>query len=454
MTRKEELVNNLLQLEVAKKGQAATYAFFGFALISFFYGYGCVKFLPYIQAVAAVLFVLSIVRYYLYKNIIENNSITPKQWAVTVTLVTLNGIGYGLILWLASVELKMSGVHFVVATTLIAGLVGSSIVTLSYFSFLFIPFQAFLLIPQMGTILYLYNTHADLNYLPLVMMYVMYFAYQIAQFRAYRRDLIQLFKYQIELEAKNAELKESKELIVAQTSQLVHASRLAVVGEMSAGVAHEINNPLTIISSSSQMLSRFSKSQELDNMLLNRYLEKINKSIDRISSIVKGLKYFANQADRSPKKSCNIQDIMNETTPFCLDHLNSLNIKFRVNNIPDVMINCHSVQISQVLINLLKNASDALDLNLPVEDRWINIDFKAEDEYFYFIVSNGGDKISREIASRIFNPFFTTKDTGTGLGLSISQTIMKDHGGELYLDVNNYANTTFVIKHPIETFLH
>ena len=80
--------------------------------------------------------------------------------------------------------------------------------------------------------------------------------------------------------------------------------------------------------------------------------------------------------------------------------------------------------------------------------------FKEEEDYFYFIVSNSGDKISDEVASKIFNPFFSTKHTGTGLGLSISQTIMKDHGGELYLDTNNYSNTTFVVKHPIESFLH
>ena len=450
---KNNLVNNLLRLEVAKKGQTATFAFIGFAVISFVYGYGCVRFLLLIKILSALLLIIATIRYFLYDRIIKKNSITQKEWYATVVLIMLNGIGNGAILWLAAFELQMSGVHFVVTTTMVAGLVGASMVTLAYFTMLFIPFQLFLLVPQVSTIFYLYFSHG-LNFLPLIGLYLMYFAYQVKQFRTYHSDLVKLFNYQVELEEKNVELNASKDIIIEQTSQLIHASRLAIVGEISAGIAHEINNPLAIISSSSHLLSRFSKSQEFDNMLLTRYLGKINKSTERISSIVKGLKYFSSQSDeRDPKKNCFIKSIIEETTPFCMDHLNSFDIKFQVENIPNLMINCHPVQISQVLINLLKNASDALVENETM-DKWISISFREDGEYFYFIVSNSGDKISHEVASRIFNPFFTTKNTGTGLGLSISQTIMKDHGGELYVDVNNYNNTTFVMKHPIDNFLH
>ena len=447
---KRNRVNDLLKLEVAKKGQTATFAFIGFAVISFVYGYGCVRFLTLIKSISAALLVIAIVRYFLYARIIKNNSITKKEWFATLTLITLNGLGNALILWLAAFELQMSGVHFIVTTTMVAGLVGASMVTLAYFTMLFIPFQIFLLLPQVLTIIYLYYSQG-INYLPLIGLYVMYFAYQIKQFQSYHTDLVKFFIYQVELEERNVELNASKDIIIEQTSQLIHASRLAIVGEISAGIAHEINNPLAIISSSSHLLSRFSKSHEFDNTLLTRYLGKINKSTERISSIVKGLKYFSSQSDeRDPKKNCFIKSIIDETTPFCIDHLNSFDIRFQVENIPDLMINCHPVQISQVLINLLKNASDALVEN-ETSDKWISINFREEGDYFYFIVTNSGDKISHEVASRIFNPFFTTKNTGTGLGLSISQTIMKDHGGELYLDVNNYSNTTFVMKHPIES---
>jgi C4-dicarboxylate-specific signal transduction histidine kinase len=260
-----------------------------------------------------------------------------------------------------------------------------------------------------------------------------------------------MFTYQIELETKNQELSDSKNVIIDQTIKLVHTSRLAVLGELSTGIAHEINNPLTIISGSAQMLNRASQNGSLDNEVVIKHFQRIDKSVDRISKIVKGLKHFANQSDTHPKEKVEIQEIIDETTQFCQEHLSAMGITLKLAEIPPVKIHCHSIQVSQVLLNLLKNASDALDIESRDSEKWISIDFKQESEYFYFIVTNGGKKIPMNIAGKIFTPFFTTKDKdkGTGLGLSISQTIMKDHGGELYFDSIN-EKTTFVIKHPIE----
>ena len=82
----------------------------------------------------------------------------------------------------------------------------------------------------------------------------------------------------------------------------------------------------------------------------------------------------------------------------------------------------------------------------------MSLNFKSDNEFFYFIISNGGEKIPEEVSEKIFHPFFTTKEKekGTGLGLSISHTIMKDHGGDLYCDNSSECiYTTFVIKHPL-----
>ncbi len=448
MTKKENLLNDLLRLEVAKKGQMAAYAFFGLGLMSLFYGYGCVRFFPIIQGISVCLLIVTVLRFLIYRKIIKNNYVSDRDWTKLVTIVTLNGLGTGLILSLVTFEQKFSGEHFIVATTITAGLIGASTISLSYFPSLFIPFQSFLLLPQIGIILYFYFAE-KLNFLPFIVLYLIYYAYQFRQFSSYRKDIIQLFTYQIELETKNDELNESKNVIIDQTIKLVHTSRLAVLGEMSAGVAHEINNPLTIISSCVQMLIRFGRQDKVDNALMVRHAEKIYRSSQRISSIVKGLKHFANQSDRVPKERFHIQSILNETTPFCLEHMNSLGIAFKVDDVPDVHIHCHSVQISQVLINLLKNASDAVAVEDNAFERWIAIHFKQDHQYFYFMVSNGGEKISPDLGKKIFSPFFTTKTNGTGLGLSISQTILNDHGGELYLDHENYDRTTFVIKHPL-----
>jgi signal transduction histidine kinase len=452
MLHRNLLLNNLLRLEVVKKGQPATFAFLGFALFSFFYGYGCQEYLFYIKTASVFLVAISLLRFFLYKNILNKGSLTQKEWIFTVTLITSNAVGLGIILGLASFELKLSGPHFIVVTTLLAGLIGASIVSLSFFAILFVPFQSVLLLPQIGIILYYYFSPEHLNFLPLIILYLMYYFYQLRQFRSYKKDLIQLFTYQIELERKNQELIDNKNIIMDQTVKLIHTSRLAVLGEMSTGIAHEINNPLTIISASVQVLSRLGTNDKLDVGQVIKYSQKIYRSVERISKIVKGLKHFATQSDRIPKESVYIQDILDETTQFCSEHLEGLGITLKVEEVPPLQIHCRSIQISQVLINLLKNASDALAKETQEQEKWIAINFKQDTEFFYVHISNGGEKIPQVIAEKIFHPFFTTKERekGTGLGLSISHTIMKDHGGDLYYDLSNDFFTTFVIKHPVE----
>lgn len=454
MLDKNALLKNLLRLEVVKKGQTATYAFMGFALFSFFYGYGCQEYLGAIQTVSIFLIIVSILRYLLYKSINEKNAISAMHWRLIVILVSLNALSLSVILGLASFELKLSGIHFIVVTTLLSGLIGASIVSLAYFAILFIPFQSVLLLPQIGIILYYYFSPEKLNNLPLIVLYLMYYIYQLKQFSAYRKDAIRFFTHQIEIEAKNQELIESKNTIMDQTIKLIHTSRLAVLGEMSTGIAHEINNPLTIISASVQILGRLGENEKLESEHVIKYSEKISRAVERISKIVKGLKHFATQSDRIPKENVYIQEIVNETTLFCSEHLDGLGIKLTLEEIPSQKIHCRAIQISQVLINLLKNASDALAEEALEHEKWISIKFKQDADFFYFIISNGGEKIPTMIADKIFNPFYTTKEKerGTGLGLSISHTIMKDHGGDLYFDTNQNDCTTFIIKHPVEIY--
>lgn len=444
---KERNLIEMLRLEVAKKGQPASYALLAFSLFSFFYNYGCTILLPYIKAIALVLFVLALIRFWLYQKIIKNNTITQKEWILAVILITLNGLGIATILTLASFELKLTGVHYITVVSLIAGFLASSIITLANFPILFMPFQFFFLLPQVILIIYFYFSPDHINLLHLIFLYAMFYLYQLKQFRTYRNELIQHFTYQIELERKNQELKQSKDLIVEQTVQLVHTSRLALLGEMSAGVAHEINNPLSVISSSVQMLQRLVKTDTLDLKIVNDYTTKATKAIHRISAIVNGLKHLSNQSERLPKAKVTAEEILQETTPFVQEHFIAMGINFKVTVTEGIQLACHPVQISQVLINILKNAADALN-ECRAEDKWIHLNVYKNQNFLRLAISNGGPKINPDLVKSLFTPFVTTKKNGTGLGLSISQAIMKEHGGEIYLDLKA-PYTTFVIQHPL-----
>jgi signal transduction histidine kinase len=445
-------LKTLFKKEVALKGRASTFSFACFAIFSYIYGYSLIKYLWVIKITSVIIFIASVIRFFLNRHIIKLNSISESSWLALKTLIWINAIGWGIILNTASFELKLSGIHFIVVTTLLAGLVSASIVSISYFKELFIPFQAALLLPQIIIILYYYYLASEkINLLPLIFLYIMYFIYQINSFRSYRKDLIKLFKYQLSLEKKNSKLKESQKALVEQSMILAHASRLGAIGEMSATIAHEINNPIAIISAGSKIIAKeldkdiFSK----DFIVLNT--ERINRAVLRIGKIIKGLQNLSNQSDHLPKEKISLKDIIEDTSFFCGELLISKNIILTIGDIPERTLNCHPVQISQVLINLIKNAADVLtDETNPIE-KWILIKFEENDNHLRILISNGGPKILNDISSKIFEPFFTTKTMGigNGLGLSISKKIIRDHGGDINIDLKS-AHTTFTLELHLE----
>ncbi len=444
----ENKIKNLLKNEVAHKGQASTYFFAFFAIFSFFYGYSISKYLWIIKITSVISLISTIIRNRLSNRIIKQKTINQKEWICLKSLIWINGICWGIILNTASFELQLTGIHFIVVTTLLAGLVGASIVTISYFTELFIPFQVAILLPQIIIIVYYYYFNSQhLNNLPLIVLYILYFLYQLKAFKTYRFELVKLFKYQITLENKNKKLKESQEALLNQSILLAHTSRLGAIGEMSATIAHEINNPIAVVSASSKMIIRESAKNDINRDVLNLNTDRINRSVSRIVNIVKGLRNLSHQSDHLPKVDFSLNEIIEDTGFFCSELLISQNIKLIIDTVPEASIFCHPVQISQVLINLIKNASEVITEELPEIEKWIRIQFLLDQDLIKIFVSNGGPKIKSEICAKIFEPFFTTKKVGigTGIGLSISKKIVIDHQGKIFIDLN-LENTTFVLE--------
>ncbi len=451
MTYHEEELRNLLRLEVASKSDSSCIAFAIFSIFSFYYHFGCVRFALLIQSISSLIFFASIIRFFFCKNLVKEKMVSTGQWGTLIAFIALNSIGWSIIFSTAAFELKFSGIHFVVVTTFVAGFIGASIANLSYFSYLFIPFQVLILFPQIIIVLYYYFSPEHLNFLPLTILYLMYFIYQIKHGEVFRIEILKRFQYQIELEIANRELKESKEELIDQTVKLVHISRLAALGEMSAGIAHEINNPLTIIKGGAQIIEKNIQRDSLDKDSLLKHSIKIQNSINRITKIIKGLKNFSASSENHSKEVASLAEIIRDTLNYCNELLAFHNITLEVADIPDCQLNCHPVQISQVFINLINNARDAILENEFVDqEKWIKMSFELAPTSVMIKFSNGGNKISDEIAHKIFQPFFSTKPmgSGTGLGLSISQKILKDHNGELLLDQSKDF-TTFVVVHPL-----
>lgn len=230
-------------------------------------------------------------------------------------------------------------------------------------------------------------------------------------------------------------------------AKAVQTSKLAVLGELAAGVAHEINNPLMILTSVAFVVQKQIEQNKYDQ--LPEKLDKIQSTITRISRIVNGLRTYARDGEEDPMMPTNIADVIAESLELCVESIRyqNIDIAFENKTTEPIIINCRDTQISQVILNLISNAKDAV---LPLKEKWIRVVLSKEDHKVILKVIDSGNGISLDIRDQIFQPFFTTKDVknGTGLGLSISNEIIKVHQGQLFID-GQLPNTCFVIELPL-----
>ena len=242
------------------------------------------------------------------------------------------------------------------------------------------------------------------------------------------------------------ELKNSENELDKQRAISVENSKLATLGEMSAGVAHEINNPLSvIIGKMDLMIHKLSTGTvSSDDMLKDLY--KVKKESERIAKIIKGLKAFSRNGENDLSENIKIENMIEDVLDFLREKFKIHNVSLRLDIDSALWVNCRSTQIEQVLLNLLSNSYDAI-VNTP--GPWILIVVKSNGQTAEISVTDSGKGIAPEIVSKIMQPFYTTKEVGkgTGLGLSISLGIIKSHHGEFYYDQNS-KNTRFVIQLP------
>ncbi|OYT41275.1 MAG: hypothetical protein B6U86_02710 [Candidatus Altiarchaeales archaeon ex4484_43] len=258
---------------------------------------------------------------------------------------------------------------------------------------------------------------------------------------------IELTKAKEELEELNLHLEErieerTRQLKEAQ-EQLIQSAKMATIGTLAGGIAHEINNPLGAILTNTQMLL-----MEVEDPDQRESLKLIEEGTRRCRDIVNTLLKYSRKPELDEFKSINLNDVINDACNLLQHQLNNENIKIKkeYTKIPDIEGNANELQ--QVFTNLILNARDAIKRIRKAGE--IIIRTYQEDKSVVAQVIDNGCGIPKENINKIFDPFFTTKDVGegTGLGLAIAYKVIEKHNGRIDVSSNVGKGATFTIKLP------
>ena len=212
---------------------------------------------------------------------------------------------------------------------------------------------------------------------------------------------------------------------------------------MAAGVAHEINNPLTVIAGMVRLLPKV-----VDNpQKMQERVVMIERATERIAKIVGSLRKYSRSSDRRPYEKKRLAAIVSEVLILVDAKAKRHFTKVEASVDPNTVIMCDEIEMEQVLINLINNAVDAVK---KLEERWVRVEAKAEGSFVVLQVRDSGKGIPSAVLEKLFQPFFTTKELGegTGLGLSIARGILVEHGATIEVR-SDAPNTCFEVRLPL-----
>jgi PAS domain S-box-containing protein len=231
--------------------------------------------------------------------------------------------------------------------------------------------------------------------------------------------------------------------------KLLESEKMASLGVLSAGIAHELGNPLGAIRGRLEMLQTSFEQDNFEKAFAHQSVIKMIDNVDRMSKIIRGLKSFSRDGSKDAMQEFSLNqligDIIEISTPKCHKHGIEIRTKgFEASH----LAKGRESEIGQIFVNLFNNAFDAVKND---ERPWISVEVDKDLEHYYLHVLDSGRGVSDDVLERIFDPFFTTKEVGqgTGLGLSICRSFAEGHGGRLFYNKEK-EGSCFTLELPMD----
>jgi two-component system, LuxR family, sensor kinase FixL len=233
-----------------------------------------------------------------------------------------------------------------------------------------------------------------------------------------------------------------------QRERLAHVARLGTLGEMAAGIAHELNQPLAAIANYTQACQRLMAAGDMDAEELGQVLGRVTAQARRAGDVIQRLRAFVRR-HTPDRRNRNANELIQEILPLvemdCRSHEVELTLEFQP-DLPKVQVD--GIQLQQVLLNLTRNAVEAMNACERGERRLLVRTRALNEDEVELAVEDSGPGVADSMLEQLFEPFFTTKPEGMGLGLSLSRSIIEAHGGTLRYDSQPECGSTFRITLP------
>jgi two-component system NtrC family sensor kinase len=250
------------------------------------------------------------------------------------------------------------------------------------------------------------------------------------------------------------ELRSTLEQLKETQAQLIQSAKMASIGQLAAGLAHEINNPLTGVLNNVQLIKMEMerKADALSPAELKEILDVIEEAALRCKNITQSLLDFS-RASKAVNQPLSLNEIIERVTGLIGQELRLQNITIQTDLKPQLpLIKGNPQLLQQVFMNVITNSQWAIKKKSPTEGGTITIktEYDSQNDRVNIYISDTGIGMSEEVKKRLFEPFFTTKDVGegTGLGLSVLYGIIKDHQGTIEVESQVNKGTTFKISLP------